>query len=101
MDFYTDQFAAESWNMECRGNSRRALLNSVLGEKAAFEKELPMMELSAAVNQMASGWAIDFLKRFWNTLRHYFMEQNGIPSSVMSKNYILLFAPKLQFGFAK
>lgn len=83
--------------MEFRGNSWRALLNSVLGEKAAFEKEVPMMELSAAVNQMASGWVqpLTFSNGFGilsDTIS--WSKRKGSPLPVSCQRTILSFLPQ-------
>ena len=77
MDFYADLFEAEQCSMECREELLEGLPQLIPGEKAALDSELTLDELTAAVNQMASGRApgidglsTDFYKRFWNILGH-------------------------------
>ncbi len=75
MDFYANLFGAEACDVECHGELLEGLPQLSSGENAPLDREQILEELTAAVNQMASGRApeidglsIDFFKRFWNIL---------------------------------
>jgi len=75
VDFYTELFGAECCSMECREELLEGLPQLSPGEQAVMDCTLTLEELTAAVNQMASGRApgidglsTDFYKHFWNTL---------------------------------
>lgn len=75
MDFYAEPFGMEHCSIDCREELLEGLPQLTLEEKATLNRELTLEELTAAVNQLASGRApgidglsANFFKLFWKIL---------------------------------